>query len=88
MGFDQLIQIASLGGFAFAAATFLLVLLALFNAWRKGELVSRSVHDAVVKLLTDENRALRQTNESLRNDLRDAGNEHRRLSALLIDRAK
>jgi hypothetical protein len=39
------------GGFAFAAGALLLIVKALFDAWRKGELVSRSVHDAAIDRL-------------------------------------
>ena len=62
MPIDALVQLGTLGGFAFAAGVLLLILKALFDAWRKGELVSRSVHDDMVKSLREENTALRQDN--------------------------
>jgi hypothetical protein len=58
------------------------------RAWRKGELVSRTLLDQLVKLLTDENAELRETNVVLRREYLAAGEEIKRLNAILIDRAK
>jgi hypothetical protein len=66
------------GGFAFAAGALLLIVKALFDAWRKGELVSRSVHDAAIDRLVAENTALRT-------DYRDAIRELGRLSDTVDD---
>jgi hypothetical protein len=77
-----LVQISIIGGgFAFAAAALLLVMRALFDAVRKGELVARSVHDAQILQLTTENAALRR-------DLRDAARELGRLADAGEDQAR
>lgn len=59
MPFEQLIALAQLGGFVFASAVLAFSLWQLFAAWRRGDLVSRPVHDAMVKLLVDANASLR-----------------------------
>jgi hypothetical protein len=76
----DLVGLAQLGGFAFAAGVTLAILWALFAAWRKGELVSRSIHDATVSRLVDENRALRR-------DHADATHELARLARAFEDLA-
>lgn len=61
---------------------------AFFDAIRKGELVSRTVSDAMLNLVIAENGQLREANDLLRREYLAAGEENRRLSGLLIDRAK
>jgi hypothetical protein len=76
----DLVGLAQLGGFAFAAGVNLAILWTLFAAWRKGELVSRSIHDATVSRLVEENQALRR-------DHIDATRELARLARALEDLA-
>jgi len=71
---DFLVQLATIGGGFFAAGCMLLVARAAFDAWRRGELVSRPVHDAIVAQLMAENAALRQ-------DVRESAHELARLAS-------
>jgi hypothetical protein len=76
MPWDVILQLGVAAGFAAAAIGAGLALKVMFDAWRKGDLVSRTVHEGTMKILLDANAALRE-------DLQATTAENSRLASAL-----
>lgn len=59
LGLDQWITIAQLGGFVFSSIVLLVIVKTLFDSWRRGDLVSRPIHDKIVADFAAQNEQLR-----------------------------